>query len=111
MCIQLTHLRKYGYHFRPFSGKIRVGIKWKIGILVDVTEKEEWLLDGLRINERNSAKPHLVMQLATLISGVEKQPQLIPLMEPFMENLQLAMINGRKQLREATHLQLEIKAK
>lgn len=92
-------LRKHGHHYRPFRGQMRVGGVMKTNIVVDITEKEEWLISGLNTYEDNYSLPAIKSQFRMLEDGIKKHPRVVADVEPYIESLQLAMIEGRKALR------------
>jgi hypothetical protein len=103
----LVDLRKKGFNYHPYSGKIRVGVSRKTGIVVDIMEKEEWLTSGLNNYEDHSSLPHLEGMLRKIETGIMKFPQLAPQIQGVADRIMLASIESRKRLRSEQRLLLK----
>lgn len=107
MSCVLSNLRKRGIHLHPYSGLIRVGMRHKKGIVVNIMKKQEWLTKGLNNYENNYSLPHLGGMLKKIEMAVTEFPQLATEIQSFADRISLVSIESRKRLRSEARLKLE----
>lgn len=93
-----SKLRKKGYHYHPHSGNIRVGMKTRTGIVVDIMQNEEYLVSGLNRYEDNNSLPTLKGMFRTLEAAIQKYPRLLPEIQTHIDKIQTQTIEARSRM-------------
>jgi hypothetical protein len=98
LSIILSYLRKKGFEYHPYKGKIIVKGINKKGILVNVAQREEWAVSAMNTYEDNCSLPFLRGQFRIFSAVLKEQPHLSQEITSFAENLMLEAINANKKL-------------
>jgi hypothetical protein len=102
--------QKKNLHIHPNRKTIRVGVRNKRGVLIDIMKNEETLVEGLGAYEDNVSLPHLTAMLRKIEVGVERFPQISSQIESFADRITRIALDSKDKKR-AVEKRLKLEAK
>lgn len=96
MNVILVNLRKRGMHFHPTSESITVKGVSKIGMVVDIMDKQSYVVPAMDAYENRSLIPHMKGIFSKIEAMVSKYPKLESVAQEMSDNMQARFIESRK---------------